>query len=227
MIKCLIQTDGRRWGRTSFFGFMVALLVMLPGCKLVEAIHYFFQPPRTQPAEVTLTKGTLVILIDMAHSNQESPIFNKALHEKMIAIFREHDVNTKVVPLDEQTRLRQANADFKTWSLSKIGRELNADQVLAIRIEELQLRESPSSPLIAPRIDVDLKVIDPNAPPGKARVWPDGLEERRLPITLPPSEAVDEQTLDAAAAALGRETARTITQYFYEVDLETPQEKEP
>jgi hypothetical protein len=42
-----------------------------------------------------------------------------------------------VVPLEEVVRLQRANADFASWSLQKIGRSLDADQVLNIRIQEL------------------------------------------------------------------------------------------
>ena len=58
-------------------------------------------------------------------------IFVDAVQTRLGELFTEHNVKVELVPQEEVLRLRQQNADFAKWSVTKIGRELKARQVLA------------------------------------------------------------------------------------------------
>lgn len=199
------------------------LFVSASGCSYVTAAAYLFGPPRVQKAEFKLTDGRLAVVIETAHPEEDSPVFRQALLEKMSEIFRENKLKTKIIPDEELLRLHQQNADFADWSLQKIGRRLDAKQVLYVRIEQLQMRDAPDSPLLSPRVDMRLKVIDPFAQPDKARLWPgpNEREGREADRARPPRDVADPTTNDTEAAKLGRDTAYVVAQWFYDVDLET------
>jgi hypothetical protein len=133
------------------------------------------------------------------------------------------------VSQEEILRLRQQNPDFGQWSVQKVGRRLNAKQVLYVRIEELQLREAPDSPVLQPGVRMRLRLVDPQASPDKAQVWP-GPQERdgravsraRQHREVPDAIAVDEE-----AAKLGKDAAYLVAAPFYDVDLEKKTPWEP
>jgi hypothetical protein len=203
-------------------------LAFLTGCAYITAGAYLFGPKRTQKPEFTFTpSGRIAVVIENAKPAQENPLFTRELHRRLVEIFKERKVSTNVVPLDDVYRLRQENPDFPRWSLSKVARELGAEQLLYIRVERLQLREAPNHPMMTPIAELKLKVIAAEPAAEKARLWPGDLEERALTVTRPPSEASDPIAIDTATTKLAREAARRVAYYFYEVDLEEPTPPEP
>lgn len=192
----------------------------------MSAISYFTSPTRTKPPEFILTKDRIAIVVDPTRGEFDNPIVTRALYSKMVDILRTNNVNDRIVPFEEFIRLRQNNVDYSKWSIARIGKELRASQVIYIRIERLQLLERAEQPVVTPIAEGEVRVIDPNAPMTKARVWPGEMERREFKVTLPVVEASDEAAIDAEAAKLGRQTGRDIAEYFYEVNLEAPKERD-
>ncbi|MCK4341151.1 MAG: hypothetical protein KAY37_05435, partial [Phycisphaerae bacterium] len=151
---------------------LVGLFFFLPGCNIIGAIAYMTAPPQMKDAEIELTTGRLVLFIEYANSSEENPVFTRAFRERLIEIFREQEVNDQIVPPEEILRLRQVKADFSRWSLQKIGRELDAEQVLYVRIERLRMQASADALLLTPEVRLQMKVIAPRASPREARLWP-------------------------------------------------------
>jgi hypothetical protein len=204
---------------------IAALLVLglwLPGCRPLGTLVYFLGPRRMQKAEYKLTREKLAVLIETARPDQDSPVFTRAMHEKLVEVFREHKVNTEVVPLEEVLRLRQENADFARWSLPRVGRALGAAQVLYVRIERLQLREGADSPVLAPTVQCRVKVLGVDEFAEKPRLWPAETERdgREIPCERHAQEAADIEAIDSEAAKLGKDTAQLIAMPFYDVDLD-------
>jgi len=208
---------------------LVGLLVLLPGCNIVAAMAYFFGPPQVQPAEFKLTDGRLAVLVEMARPEQHNPIFRQALCDKLTEIFRDHNIKAQLVPQEEFYRLRQQNADFGKWSVQKVGRRLDAKQVLYVRIEELQLREAPDSPVLQPGVRMRLRLVDPQAPPKSAQLWPSPQERdgREVARARQHREATDSMVIDEEAAKLGKDAAYIVAAPFYDVDLEKKTPWEP
>lgn len=201
----------------------------LSGCNVVSAIAYFFGPPQIQRAEFKLTSGRLAVLVEMVRPEEDNPVFVQALHDKLAEIFRDRGIKAQLIPLEDIARLRQQSPDFGQWSLQKLGRRLNAQQVLYVRVERLQIREAPGSPVLVPVADLRLKLIDPNAPPEAARLWPGRQEHqgREVQRARPAREATDGVAIDSEAAKLGKDAAWLVAMPFYDVDLEQKTPWEP
>ena len=205
------------------------LLLGLSGCNLVAAVGILTAPPQIKKAEYRLAPGRLAVLIETARPEEDHPVFAQAFHDRLVDEFRQHKIRAQVVSRDEVQRARQENPDFARWSVQRVGRWLLADQVLYVRIESLQLYEAPGSPLLAPRVQMRVRVIGVNEPEETARLWP-GPEEpggRLMQRTRQPKEAIDSVLIDAEAAKLGREAAFLVAMPFRDVDLEQKPPWEP
>jgi hypothetical protein len=207
----------------------VALLgAALSGCNILGPITYYLGPPRIQKAEFPLTsKGRVAVVVDYVRREQENPVFSQTLVEKLIDIFRERKSSTRIVPPEELLDLRKRHRDFREWSLQRIGRELEAEQVLALRVENLTLRVAPDDPVVYPRVVLRVMVIGSDRPPERPRLWPDEPEGREVPCSRPPQEAGDIHAHDLAAIKLARDTAHLLATLFFDTDLEQPIPKEP
>ena len=205
------------------------LIPLVAGCNIVSAMAYFFGPQQIQKAEFKLTDGRLAVFVDWTHPEQDNPVFTQALHEKLIEIFRDHNVRAQLIPPEEIYRLRQQNRDFGQWSIQKVGQRVNARQVLYVRVDELQLREAPDSPVMLPAVRLRTRVVDPQAPKDKAQLWPTAQEPdgREAARARQHREFTDPVAVDAEAAKLGRDTAYIVAAPFYDVDLEQRTPWEP
>lgn len=220
----------RAAARTLFTCAVLAFVPLwLPACKYVAAASYFLSPPQIQKAEFKLTDGRLAVLVEPARAEEDNPVFTQALCEKLAEIFRENNVRAQLIPQDDVVKLRQQNRDFAKWSLQKVGRRLNAQQVLYIRIDRLQMRDEPTAPVLHAAVRMRLKIIDPAAPSETARLWPGNSEaEGRLTERARPvSEAGDVIAEDAEATKLGKDAAWMVAMPFYDVDLEKKTPWEP
>jgi acyl-CoA synthetase (AMP-forming)/AMP-acid ligase II len=209
---------------------LTGVIVLLAGCNIVGALVVMLAPPQIQKAEFQLTRERLAVLIDMARPEEESVVFRQALHDKLVEIFTDNNVKTQVIPQEEVQRLRQQNQDFKDWGIQKIGRRLNAKQVLWVCVDRLQLRENPGSPLLTPVAQLRLKVIgSEDAATGGARLWPTSAEPdgRSVQRARPAQEASSPMAIDEEARKLGKDAACLVAMPFYNVDLEVKTPWEP
>ncbi len=206
---------------------MGILLPLSGGCRQIAALGYFFSPPQVRKAEFKLVDDRVALLLDLARPEQDNAVFRQALHDKVDEILRDHNVQTKLVPQEELFRLRQQNPDFAEWSIQKVGQRLGARQVLWVRVDQLQLREAPDSPLLAPIVRMRLKVIGTDDPGG--RLWPgaDEHEGRNVERARPPKAAGERALFDEESAKLGRDAAWLVAMPFFDVDLEKKTPWEP
>jgi hypothetical protein len=197
---------------------------------MVRAAAYYFAPRHLQDAEFKPNPDkNIAILIDFVNPEQENQLFRRELHEEMKKVFDEHGVSKNVVPLETQMRLRQANRDFPRWSTQEVGRRLDAEQVISINIDSLTVRSDPDSPVLAPSVQVRVRVVASRAKTdAEARLWPKERDGRSVgPLTRPPVEMTGPDTADFVVGALGRDSGRQIATFFYQVDLEEGEEQEP
>ena len=211
---------------SAVFG-VAASLPLLGGCRQIAALGYFFSPPQVQKAEFKLAEDRVVLLIDLARPDQDNVVFRQTLHDKVVELLRYHNVQTKLVPQEEVFRLRQQNPDFADWSIKKIGQRLGARHVLWVRVDHLQVREAPESPLLAPLARLRLKVIGTDDHGG--RLWPgtDERDGRAVERARPPKAAGERALFDEESAKLGRDTAWLVAMPFFDVDLEKKTPWEP
>jgi hypothetical protein len=208
----------------------LVLALMSAGCKLIGGLGVLLSPPQIQKPEFEPTAGRLAIVIDYAHGVQSNPVFDVSLHTRLVELFRENKAPSEIVPYEDVVQLRQANADFATWSVQRIGRELNAEQVLLVRVSQLRLRATDKDLIMTPHVDLHLKVIGVNKADGSARLWPDkdaDPDGRVVSHDRHSKEADSVDLIDTETAKLARETAYYAGRYFYKYDKEEKPPHEP
>ncbi|MBL8879925.1 MAG: hypothetical protein JNG88_12465 [Phycisphaerales bacterium] len=218
-----------RVGKPLLTGLIAAALLMVGCGQQLGAMLYFLSPQRMHKPEIELTKARLAILIEFADPSAENPVFARALHDIIEDQFTERKLKSKVVPCDELARLRSENADFSTWSVQRIGRRVNAEQVLYIRVESFIIHEEPGHPLIEPKADMRLKVIDAraSAKEGNVQLWPPEPDGRRIALARPPKDAGSSRQIDDEVKKLARQTGRIAARIFVEHDEEEELPREP
>ncbi len=197
------------------------------GCNIVGSAVYMLHPPVMNEREVELASGRLAIFVEYARAQDENPVFTRTFHERLTEILREYEINDRVIPAEEILRLRQANPDFQRWSVQRVGRELDAEQVLYVQIRELNLRSTPTNPLLEPVVHMRTMVIDPNVLPRAARLWPDRSKEmygREVSRARQIREAADDILVDSETRKLAREAAWMVAKPLIPYDTE---EKDP
>lgn len=220
-----MSTPSRRCkNRHAALLLLAACLTMVAGCQIFSAMFLLFGPRQIKKTEFELTKDRLAVFAEFARPEESNAVFIKAFYDELESVFRKKGINTNIVPREEILRVRQSNPDFAHWSLQKVGRYLNARQVLYVRIERLQLYEAPDTPVLSPMVRMRLKVISPDAMADSARLWPAREERfgRKIEVERLTRDASDSIIADAEAAKLAKDAARRAAMPFYDVDLEEP-----
>lgn len=189
---------------------------------------YFLRPPETQKPQFEFPKSSRVlVMLDPARPDYESPIFSRALYDRLVDIFRERKSTVQLISPREVNELRRTHPDFDAWSVQRIGRELNADHVIWIRIDRLQSRQAPGYPVLEPRVELRTKVIAVENPATDARVWPTEKDGQKTECTRPMREATDASAEDMELKKLARDAAWYVAFPFFEQNLEENPPREP
>ncbi|MFN0138123.1 MAG: hypothetical protein ACKVS9_18620 [Phycisphaerae bacterium] len=214
---------------------VAALLLSTPvlqGCGPFRFLAYFLSPRQMQKAEFTFPDDARVlVMVEADRPEYDNPVFNRAMFEKLVELFREKKSNVKLVSPLEVLPLRRSNEDFATWTIQRIGRELKCDHVIYLKVDKLQVQTTPDVQVLEPRFDARMKVICVDHPATEARVFPpaesDDRDGRRISVTRQADVTSDNRGIDAAAIKLGKDCAHYVIGPFFELDLEepTPQEQ--
>ena len=199
------------------------LLPLMAGCNFLGPIAYYLSPPQIQEPEFEIPAGgTVALLIEGRSPQDDNPVFNAALYERLELMLREGESQATLMPLHAASDLRREHADFSKWSLQKIGRELNADYLLYLKIERLVIQPSLDHPLLTPEVALRMKLIGVREAAGHARLWPEEKTGRPVNCKRQYSEAGDTNpdAADAETRKLGYDTAYWISMPFIKVDLE-------
>lgn len=203
--------------------WVLTSMTVWTGCSQLGAIAYYLRPRQIQKPQYEFPAGTRVaFVIEAVNPQQENPVFNQALYERVTDRLREGKSGANLLPLSLANDLRRRNLDYPQWSLQRIGREMNADQVLYIKIDSLTIRPTPDHPLLTPEVALHVKLISVQEPPLHARIWPDAKEGHLVQCKRQVAEAADEnpEGPDVEARKLAYDTAYWVTMPFLEIDLE-------
>ncbi len=209
---------------------VLALPVFAGGCRAAGALAYYFGPRRIQKPEFVIEPGRKVaLLIEAVRPAQENPVFDRALHERCVALLRDGGCKAEVLAYDKLFALRSRGADFSKWSIQEVGRRLGADYVLYVRLDDLVIRQTPDAPILTPSVRLHMKLIDVHQPPPHAHVWPADDDARLVRCSRHATTAADEnpEAADTQARKLGYDTAYYVTMPFIKVDLEQSPPVEP
>lgn len=202
----------------------VLLAPLFAGCQALGPIAYYLSPPHIQKAEFKIPpESKVAVLFDAARPEYQVPVFNTALFEKLQFYFRKYNSTAHLIPLVHVYQLKRKDPTaFAKSSVQHIGRQLDADYVLYLRIESLETRPSPDYPLITPHVVLRSKLIATQHPASDARVWPENREGLKIECKRQASEYAGPERADAEIAKLGRDTAYFVMMPFFDVDMESP-----
>jgi hypothetical protein len=209
--------------RRAATAMLLALLAATAGCNILGPMAYYLQPRQIQKPQYEFPADSRVaVVIEARNPRYENPVFNEALYERVVTMLRDGKSKATILPLQQVTQLRHANADFAKWSLQRIGRRLGADHVLYVRIDRLVIHPSPDYPILSPEVDLHMKVIGVHEPAVHARIWPETKEGHPLSCRRQVAEVADANpdAADIEARKLGYDTAYWVTMPFIKVDLE-------
>jgi hypothetical protein len=210
---------GTRW--IIWTAAVLAAVSFAAGCNIIKGITYFTRPEEKQKAQFEFPSNSRVlVMLDPARPDYESPIFARALYDRLADVFREKKSTVKLISPREILDLRRTHADFDSWSVQRIGRELNADHVMWLKIDRYQTRQSRDYPVLEPLVELRLKVIAVDHPPTDARVWPPEKDGHKVETSRPMREAADASTEDLEARKLAQDAAWLVSFPFFEQSLE-------
>jgi hypothetical protein len=164
----------------------IVLLPLLAGCGQqfgALVYHLGLIPPLKVEAEFTLTKGPLLILVEDDYELTPSPGVRDAITVGLAKQFAEHRINRRVVPLERLKRVRAADPDYEKIPADKLGRMVEAEQVLWVKIVEYcsGATEEVDNTNEAAKLTVTLRVLNTHAEVrDDVRLWPEGREPHRV-----------------------------------------------
>jgi hypothetical protein len=208
----------------------LALCAALPsasGCgEQFGAFVYFFglYPKQKIPAEFTLTKGRLAVLIDDDADLISQPDVKKKLTDDIAKHFRENDVVTTVIPFEQVKALQQHDRDFDTMAADRVGKVLDADQVLWIKVGQFDTGSTQAADTNkAAAFAVALRVLTTKATNrDEVQLWPEMREPRNVTVNLPLSVVQRKNDPRVIAEMLAEELAKDIAELFYQHPMEEP-----
>ncbi len=184
------------------------------GCQQMAALLAVAAGGDTTPAEVRLTDGPLVLLVDDPDQLGVVPDAIRALYDETKAELSSHDVNDRLIGWDAVQRLRESESDFDEMSIRKIGETLGAEQVIYLRVKYWATRETPTDPQFKGTWRVGMKIISTERKPD-VRLWPKDATDRTIVVETDP-ELTDARSAETQVArTLGRKLARAVARHFY------------
>ena len=165
----------------------VGAISLAAGCgQQFGALFYhmgLFPRPKVE-AQFTLTKGPLLILVEDDYNVSDSQKVRDAIAVAVGNELYEHKVNRRVIPLDNLKQLRQKAPDFAKIPTDRLGRMLEAEQVLWIKIVEYSTGdETADNPNQAAQIIATVRLIATHAEHrDEVRLWPTGREPYRVDV---------------------------------------------
>jgi hypothetical protein len=159
--------------------FPFAILPLLPGCSILGVAAYKLRGPAPIPAEYVPAKKPMLVLVENyehqssvnAHADLLGRMLMKDLDAKQVA---------PLVSLDKLQELRDARpGEFRTMSMSAIGREVGAEQILYVQLHNSDVTPMSGSNTLTGQSAASVKVVD--VATGDT-LWPGGGDEVGYPV---------------------------------------------
>lgn len=196
---------------------VVALCVMIPlssGCQQVASAWANMTGGDWIPAEFTLTKEPLLVLIDDRSAIVTEPKSIREAHKTIAVNFAEFKVNQNVIPFEEWQRLAQTDKKYGRYSIRQVGEKLGAEQVLYLNVERFTLHGEPGAPVYKGEFTVRVKVLSTNREKD-VRVWPSEESGKRVTVTSAPIPIDSEKSASDIATELGIKLGKQVAMMFY------------
>lgn len=188
-------------------GALALVLMTSGGCALFGFLAYTFTPPRVEAMYKPPLTPILVLV-----ENRDNPGMLVAETDQLTAFILDELAAFEVAPLiprDKLEHLRDSNPDIDKLTISQIGKELGAQQVLYVDLQRISIGALGGIPAHG-RVDARVHMVDVATgkmtfPRNSEEGWPISIE---TPITQDIKESdlpgVSENLLRAAGTTIGR-----------------------
>ncbi|MEK6642819.1 MAG: hypothetical protein AABZ08_02845 [Planctomycetota bacterium] len=207
----LARGTGRAHIVALFLGCMVTLT---SGCVQMAALWTNMTGGDWIPAQFTLTKEPLLILIDDRGSTVTEPKAIREAHKTIAVNFAEFKVNHNVIPFEEWQRLAQTDKKYNRYSIRQVGEKLGAEQVLYINVERFTLHGEPGAPVFKGEFTVRVKIMSTNREKD-IRLWPSEESGKRVSVSSAPVPIDSEKSASDIANELGIKLGKEVSMMFY------------
>jgi hypothetical protein len=163
-MRARIVNSGLRMakGRRALLHCLSCILVfsLITGCTAASAIGYKFAGPPAVPARYVPPKEPMLVLVENYRATGGGSTDAEMLARHLVEELKEHKV-APLVPLDALYALRTERADgYRKMSMSAVGRETGAKQVLYVDVQQSSIGAPPGSDLLKGRVAVQVRVVD-------------------------------------------------------------------
>ncbi len=152
---------------------LLLLAGSLGGCHYIMYVLAPPMPPKKVPAEFKGLTGKRVAIVVYTDQNvqYEYPYARVDLSSVLAVELKKHVKKVTVVPPRRVVQYQDENIHWDSLDKTQLGRELGADSVLFVALDEYTMREPGSVNLYRGRITGQASVYETNRPEEEARVW--------------------------------------------------------
>lgn len=199
-------------------------LLLAAGCgqQFGAFIYHLGLFPRPKiEAQFTLSKGPLLVLVEDDYNITRSQAVRDAITTQIGKNLHKHKANRRAIPLIQVNNLRQNDPNYGKIPTDLLGRMLDAEQVLWVKIIEYSTGdETADNPNQAAQIIATVRVIDAHAEHrDEVRLWPTGREPHRVEIAESLS-TLQQTGPEGMELLLVSELADEIAKLFYDYRIE-------
>ncbi len=199
----------------------VFALFMLAGCAgetFGGLLYHLFLPHSSRvAAEFTLADGPLLILVDDDLELFTWPPARDLLIDEIAKHLREAKAVNRVFPSQKVNALRRADPKFNERSISELGKDLGAKQVLWLQVHEFVATTNFDTVSEAARCMMRIKVFDPHAKnKAEMRLWPTSREGWILTVSKSARDLTEYERNEDIARMLITKAAEDAAKLFYD-----------
>lgn len=199
----------------------VLTLFMLTGCggeTFGGLLYHLFLPHSSKvAAEFKLADGPLLILVDDDWDQLNWPPARDLLIDEIAKHLRKAKAVNRVFHSHKVNALRRADPKFNERSISELGKDLGAKQVLWLQVREFVATTSFDTVSEAARCTVRVKVFDPHAESkSEMRLWPASREGWYVTAKKSARDLTAYERDEDIARVLITEAAEAVAKLFYD-----------
>ena len=212
MLSNPVSISGR-----GFAAFAVLLaLAPLSGCQQFAALWANMSGGDVVKPEFELTKGPILLLLDDKNEDQLSdPRVYQEVHQTLSENFLHFKINSRVIPYEDWSRLRQSESKYAALSVRQIGEKLGAEQIVHMHIVKFVIQPEPGAEIFQGEFTVNVKVLSTENK-RDIRLWPRDEGGRRVSVSTQPETADGDRTSADVGRDLARKLGQQVARLFYE-----------